>query len=58
MPVSTSNTPGIVVPGLKNNKSKMIAPANAIYKAGKNGYPNALYGLSASGLFLRKMKIP
>jgi hypothetical protein len=50
--------PGNVVSGLNRIKSKIIAHAKAIYNAGKKGYPNALYGLSASGFFFLKIKIP
>src|SRR6266852_1183077 len=41
-----------------SNSTPIIPTAATIYNSGSNGYPKALYGLSASGRFIRNTKIP
>ena len=50
--------PGQVNAGLKKIRRIQKVDPISIYNAGRKGYPKALYGRSASGLFLRKINRP
>src|SRR5260370_38102028 len=57
-PSNTINNPGQVVSVLYRIRTTIMATAATMYSSGTTGYPNALYGLSASGHFFRKRQIP